>query len=163
MIKEIEKKILTLKEAVEIRKELRRKKETVAITNGCFDILHKGHLSYLYKISKLGSKLIVGLNSDQSVKLLKGVKRPVYNQDERAFCLSCLFFVDYVVIFNEIRCVNFLQEIEPDIYAKGEDYSLDTLNKEERTALEHVGAKIEFIPLLKEYSTTKLIEKIKFL
>ncbi len=161
MQERINKKIVSLESAVQLRVQFRKKHFKTVVTNGCFDILHKGHLSYLHEAKRHGDKLIVGINSDLSVKKLKGNGRPIYSQEDRCFCLACLEFVDLVVLFNDVRCINFLSTIKPDIYIKGQDYSLDTIDTGERRALEKIGSKIEFIPLLKGYSTSGIINKIK--
>ena len=139
--------------------QLKEKGNKVVFTNGCFDILHIGHVRYLKASSKCGDVLIVGLNSDSSVKRLKGETRPINNELDRAELLSELGFVDYVVIFEEDTPINLLKEIEPDIYTKGADYTIETL-PEAQTVLSY-GGKIEFITLVEGKSTTNVIKKIE--
>lgn len=123
-------------------------------TNGCFDILHRGHLEYLQESAYWGDRLIVGINSDASVRKLKGNSRPVNNQDDRKYALECLEFVDRVYIFDEPTPWNLIKYIRPDIITKGSDY----------IASDVVGsdlARIKIIPLVQGYSTTNLIERIQ--
>jgi D-beta-D-heptose 7-phosphate kinase/D-beta-D-heptose 1-phosphate adenosyltransferase len=123
-------------------------------TNGCFDILHRGHLEYLQESAYWGDRLIVGINSDASVRKLKGNSRPVNNQNDRKYALECLEFVDRVYIFDEPTPWNLIKYIRPDIITKGSDY----------IASDVVGsdlARIKIIPLVQGYSTTNLIERIQ--
>lgn len=130
----------------------------IVFTNGCFDILHPGHLDYLIKAKGFGDILIVGLNSDISVKRLKGTSRPILNEQDRAFMLSCLEAVDAVVIFSENTPIKTIEAIKPDIHVKGGDYKEDDLP--EAKTVKNNGGKIEIVPFLKGYSTTKIIDKI---
>jgi rfaE bifunctional protein nucleotidyltransferase chain/domain len=130
------------------------------MTNGCFDLLHTGHLYFLQEARKLGDCLIVALNSDASVRQLKGPQRPVIGEKERAYALAALSCVDYVVIFRAANLVKEIQTLQPDIYTKAGDYSLDRLHAGERAALEKCNAQIRFLPFLKGFSTTSLIGKI---
>lgn len=138
---------------------LKKEGKTTVFTNGCFDILHIGHVRYLKESARHGDILIVGLNSDLSVKRLKGDSRPINNEQDRAELLSELCFVDYVVIFEEDTPENLLNEIKPNIYTKGADYTLDTL-PEAKTVLKN-GGKVEFINLVEGKSTTNVIKKIE--
>ncbi len=153
-------KWLTLEQCVAERKKLKADKKILVLTNGCFDLLHPGHLSYLKAAAELGDELWVGLNSDASTSALKGPSRPVMNETERAYMLGGLDCVSRIFVFHEPRLTREILAIEPDIYTKAGDYTLETLNKEERAALENTGAKIRFLPFLEGYSTTKLIQKI---
>jgi glycerol-3-phosphate cytidylyltransferase len=128
-------------------------------TNGCFDILHPGHIDYLSRAKKLGDILIVGLNSDLSVKKLKGCGRPVNNQKDRAIMLSSLKSVDFVVIFYEEDPRELLENLKPDIHVKGGDYKVEDL-VEAQTVFSY-GGEVKIVPFLEGYSTTKVIEKIK--
>lgn len=139
--------------------ELKKQNKKIVMTNGCFDILHAGHVRYLKESKKFGDILVVGLNSDSSVKALKGPSRPINGELDRAEVLSGLESVDYVVLFDEISPAKLLEEIKPDIYTKGADYTVDTL-PEAKTVLAY-GGKIEFIKLVEGRSTTKIIDKIK--
>lgn len=150
-------KILKQEEILKTIEKLKNENKTIVFTNGCFDILHVGHVRYLKESAKYGDILIVGLNSDSSVKKLKGESRPINNENDRAEILSALYFVDYIVIFNENTPENLLDEIKPDIYTKGADYTIETL-PEAKTVLKN-GGKVEFINLVEGKSTTNIIKK----
>jgi D-beta-D-heptose 7-phosphate kinase/D-beta-D-heptose 1-phosphate adenosyltransferase len=135
-------------------KDVRSVKPKVVFTNGCFDILHAGHIELLRKSKKLGDKLIVGLNSDSSVAGLKGPGRPINGEDDRADALRSLKWVDQVVLFDEPTPIQLIREIKPDIITKGGDYAPE----------EVVGnniAEVVIIPTLEGYSTTNIIQKVK--
>lgn len=138
---------------------LRKQGKTIVVTNGCFDILHAGHVRYLKKSKEFGDVLIVGLNSDKSVKIIKGPKRPINNEQDRAEVLCALSSVDYVILFDEPSPRDLLEVIKPNIYTKGADYSLKTL-PEADVVLKNNGW-VEFIELVEGRSTTKIIDKIK--
>lgn len=142
-----------------IIKKLKSENKKIVFTNGCFDILHAGHVRYLKESKKFGDILIVGLNSDVSVKKLKGDSRPINPEMDRAEVLAGLEAVSYIVLFDETSPVKLLEEIKPDIYTKGADYTVETL-PEAKTVLSY-GGKIEFIKFLEGRSTTKIIDKIK--
>ena len=133
--------------------------KTVVTTNGCFDILHVGHVRYLEKTKTFGDYLIVLLNSDKSVKSIKGPSRPVNNEMDRAEILSALRCVDYVVLFDEDSPRNLLDEMKPDVYTKGVDYTMETLP--EADIMKKNGTRVEFIDFVEGKSTTKTIEKMK--
>ena len=133
--------------------------KTVVTTNGCFDILHVGHVRYLEKTKTFGDYLIVLLNSDKSVKSIKGPSRPVNNEMDRAEILSALRCVDYVVLFDEDSPRNLLDEMKPDVYTKGADYTMETLP--EADIMKKNGTRVEFIDFVAGKSTTKTIEKMK--
>lgn len=139
--------------------KLKKENKKVVFTNGCFDILHIGHVRYLKESAKCGDILVIGLNSDNSVKRLKGETRPINNELDRAELLSELGFVDYVVIFEENTPEKLLDEIKPNIYTKGADYTLETL-PEAKTVLKN-GGRVEFINLVEGKSTTNVIKKIE--
>ena len=153
-------KILTLDQLRAESRRLRAEGNRVAATNGCFDILHVGHVHYLAAARKLGDVLVVGLNGDDSVCQLKGEGRPVNRERDRAEVLAALESVDYVTIFPEKRAANFLRAAQPAVYAKGGDYTTDTLDPEERAVLEQFGTRIEIIPFEKGYSTSELLTRI---
>ncbi len=153
-------KLHSLEETIEIRHQLKLNNKTLVLTNGCFDLLHPGHISYLIEAKKLGDYLMIALNSDESVNKLKGPHRPVQNEIERAYAIAALYFVDGIFIFNSERLTEEIKQIKPDIYTKAGDYTVDSLNSEERQALDDVYAKIKILPFLKGYSTTLLIKKI---
>ena len=144
----------------EWRKAVRASGKKLVVTNGCFDILHLGHVSYLESARNLGDALLVGVNGDEAARQLKGAGRPVNSEADRAAVLAALASVDGVCIFAEKTAVKFLSAAQPDIYAKGGDYTLDTLNQDERRAVESAGGKIVIIPLVPGKSTTALLEKI---
>ncbi len=129
----------------------------IVATNGCFDILHIGHVRLLKYAKSLGDWLIVGLNSDKSIKQIKGNSRPINNQDIRKEILLSLKFIDEVIIFNEPNCVDFLKKIKPQIYVKGGDYDLSKMNQEEYKYLKSIRAEIKFFDYIKGYSTTNII------
>lgn len=151
--------VISRKEILNITNNIKKQGKITVFTNGCFDILHIGHVRYLKESAKCGDILIIGLNSDSSVKRLKGEARPINNEFDRAELLSELGFVDYVVIFEEDSPVNLLNEIKPDIYTKGADYTIETL-PEAKTVIKN-GGKIEFISLVEGKSTTNVIKKIE--
>lgn len=153
-------KIKTLEELKAIKDDDKMEGKKFIWTNGCFDLLHPGHIDYLKKAKKLGDYLVVGLNSDSSVKQLKGEGRPIIPERERAEVLSSLECVDYVVIFPELRVSNCLKELEPDIFVKAGDYSLSIMDQGERKIIEGYGGSFEFIPITKKFSTTEIIKKI---
>lgn len=154
-------KLYSLVEAVGRREQLRAAGRRVVLTNGVFDLLHTGHLHYLQQARGLGEALFIALNSDASVKQLKGPLRPVQCEAERAYALGALACVDGVVIFREKRLTKEILSLRPDVYVKAGDYTLEKLDPEERAALQQVGARIEFLPFLPGFSTTALIAKIK--
>jgi D-glycero-beta-D-manno-heptose 1-phosphate adenylyltransferase len=131
--------------------------KNIVLTNGCFDLLHVGHVRYLTAAKELGDILVVGLNGDDSVRELKGAGRPINSEGDRAELLSALEMVDQVIIFPEKRATRLIRELRPDIYAKGGDYTVESLDAEESTALKEVGARVEILPLIPGKSTTNLI------
>ena len=139
--------------------DLRLNHKTIVTTNGCFDILHVGHVRYLQQAKSFGDVLIVALNSDKSVKKIKGESRPINNENDRAEVLSALKSVDYVVLFDEESPINLLLHIKPDVHTKGADYTMETLP--EAKGITEAGGRIEFIPFVKGKSTTAVIEKMK--
>ena len=153
-------KILSLDQLRAESRRLRVEGKRVVATNGCFDILHVGHVRYLAAARKLGDVLVVGLNGDDSVRQLKGANRPVNRERDRAEVLAALESVDYVTIFLEKRATDFLRAAQPAVYAKGGDYTTDTLDPEERAILGEFGTKIELIPFAKGYSTSELLTRI---
>jgi D-glycero-beta-D-manno-heptose 1-phosphate adenylyltransferase len=132
--------------------------KTIVFTNGCFDILHAGHVRILAAAKQLGDILVVGVNGDASVRELKGEGRPLNPQEDRAEVIAGLEAVDYVIIFAEKRVDNLLRQVRPRVYAKGGDYTIDSLDPAEVTALKEIDAKIEILPLVPGKSTSKLVE-----
>lgn len=163
----IEHKIVDLTSAVSRAQMWRLKDNKIVFTNGCFDILHQGHVSYLAGAAQLGSKFIVGLNSDNSIKQLgKGDNRPVNNQDSRAFVLAALGFIDMVVIYDETTPLEVIKALQPNVLAKGADYDTNETDESSKTYIvgskevKSNGGEVVAIPLVEGFSTTKIIEKI---
>jgi rfaE bifunctional protein nucleotidyltransferase chain/domain len=153
-------KIVGLEELSEHSKQLRAAGKKLVVTNGCFDLLHVGHVRYLQAARALGDLLAVGLNGDRSVRELKGKGRPIIAERDRAEILAALRCVDLVTIFPEVRATQFIAASHPAIYVKGGDYSPETLNEEERALLKEISAEIRFIPFEAGYSTSRLLEQI---
>jgi D-glycero-beta-D-manno-heptose 1-phosphate adenylyltransferase len=153
-------KILKLEEVIAFREGLRKRGRRVVATNGCFDLLHVGHLRYLTEARALGDFLWVGLNGDASVGELKGPGRPLVPETDRAELLAAWRVVDAVTIFPEMRATSFLRVVQPDIYAKGGDYTVDSLNPEEAAVLRACSASIEIVRLVPGKSTTSLVKKM---
>ena len=151
-------KIVPQEEIVNIVRAGQKEGKTFVATNGCFDILHVGHARYLQKTKKLADFSIVMLNSDKSVKLIKGESRPINNQEDRAELLTALSCVDYVVLFEERSPAELLEKIKPNVYTKGADYTLETLP--EREIVERNNIRVEFIDFVQGKSTTNIINKI---
>ena len=151
--------ILTSVEFKNIRSDLKKENKALVFTNGCFDILHKGHAVYLNQARSLGDVLIVGVNSDRSVKVLKGDSRPVNNENDRAFLLDNLKSVDYVIIFDEDTPYNLIKDIVPDYLVKGGDW------KEEDIVgwdiVKSAGGKVMSLDYVDNYSTTNTLKKLK--
>lgn len=157
-------KLMTLRKAAAVRQALRRARRKLVLTNGVFDLLHPGHTAHLAQARKLAGprgRLFVALNSDRSVKQLKGPQRPILDEESRAYNLAQLESVDGIVIFSRRRLTREIQTLQPDIYVKAGDYSLATLDPDERAALDKSGARIAFLPFVAGFSTTALIAKIK--
>ncbi len=142
------------------RKNFRATGKKLVVTNGCFDVLHLGHVTYLENARHFGGALLVGVNGDAATRQLKGAGRPVNSEGDRAGVLAALASVDGVCIFAEATATKFLAAAQPDIYVKGGDYTLDTLNQDERRAVESAGGKIVLVPFVPGKSTTALLEKI---
>ena len=138
---------------------LRRGGKKIVFTNGCFDILHAGHVRYLAAARALGDCLVLGLNTDASVRRIKGPERPINSEEDRAEVADALKAVDYVVLFDEPTAEQVIGKVRPDIYVKGGDYTLDTLP--EAKIVQSYGGRVEFIALVAGRSTTNVIEKIK--
>lgn len=132
----------------------------LVVTNGCFDLLHPGHVTYLEQARALGDLLLVGVNSDAAVRQLKGPDRPVNCESDRATVLAALASVDAVFVFNEKSAAQFLTAARPDIYVKGGDYTLESINQEERRIVEEAGGRVVILPLVPGKSTTALLAKI---
>lgn len=141
-----------------IREKLREEKKKVVFTNGCFDILHAGHVDYLTKAKEFGDILIVAVNSDESIRRIKGESRPVVNEMERAFIIGNLKAVDFVAIFNEDTPHEIIEKLIPDVLVKGADWSIENIVG--RDVVESNGGKVETINFVADQSTSKIIEKI---
>ncbi len=144
---------------IEIVNEHKRWKKRIVFTNGCFDIIHRGHVEYLRESRALGDILIVGLNTDDSVKRLKGAARPVISQEDRAVVVSEMKSVDYVVLFYEDTPYNLIDEIHPNILVKGGDYQIADIVGAD--IVKKIGGMVVSIPFIEGFSTTELIERIK--
>ena len=152
-------RVVEADELARLRDEMDAAGRRLVFTNGCFDLLHAGHVRYLRQARALGDALAVGLNSDRSVRELKGPGRPLNPQDDRAEVLCALGCVDYVVVFDDQRATGVLRAVRPHVYAKGGDYTPETLDAGERTALHEAGAAIRILPLVPGRSTTALLER----
>jgi rfaE bifunctional protein nucleotidyltransferase chain/domain len=152
-------KIIDYDQIKNIVDQLKADGKTIVFTNGCFDILHVGHVRYLQAARELGDCLILGLNSDQSVRILKGPTRPINNQDDRAEVLSALSAVDYVVIFEEPTAENLIAQIKPAIYVKGGDYNIKDLP--ESAIVSQYGGQTILIPEVPGKSSSNIIKKIQ--
>lgn len=150
--------LIDRKDAAQVLQDLRRQNKKIIFTNGCFDIIHAGHVRYLTAAKNFGDILIVGLNTDESVRRLKGNSRPINNQNDRAEVLLGLKAVDYVIFFGEQTAEALIAEIKPDIYVKGGDYTLETLP--EAKIVQKYGGRVEFVNLVAGKSTTNIVEKI---
>ncbi|MGN0192473.1 MAG: D-glycero-beta-D-manno-heptose 1-phosphate adenylyltransferase [Candidatus Gastranaerophilaceae bacterium] len=152
-------KLVSKTQLSQILTKLRNEKKTIVMTNGCFDILHVGHVRYLQKTKTFADVLILALNSDKSVRAIKGEGRPINNENDRAEVLSALECVDYVVLFDENSPAELLKFVKPDVYTKGADYTLETLP--ETKVVQGFGGRIEFIDFVEGKSTTNVIAQIK--
>ena len=164
----IEHKIIDVSAVNQRVKMWKLKNNKVVFTNGCFDILHKGHVSYLAQAAELGTKLIVGLNSDDSVKRQgKGDDRPINDEASRAFVLAALGYIDMVVIYDDNTPLELIKIVEPAVLAKGADYDANESNENAKTFIvgskevKQLGGEVVAIPLVEGFSTTSIIEKIR--
>ncbi|HEY0789981.1 MAG TPA: adenylyltransferase/cytidyltransferase family protein [Chthoniobacterales bacterium] len=151
-------KIVSRDQTAQVRKAYAGR--VLVFTNGCFDVLHVGHVRYLQGARRLGDVLVVGLNGDASVRALKGPTRPVNSESVRAEVLAALAAVDHVITFAELRAIPLLREVRPDVYVKGGDYTLDTLDREEVNTLRQLGTRIELLPMVPGFSTTTLLQRM---
>ncbi len=154
-------KILTLAELAQRAEEIRAQGRELVLTNGCFDLLHVGHVRYLQQAAELGDSLAVAVNGDESVRALKGPGRPLNGADDRAEVLAALESVNFVTIFPAVRATAVIEAVRPAIYVKGGDYTLESLDPEEVAALKKAGAEIKTLPLVPGKSTTRLIERLQ--
>jgi rfaE bifunctional protein nucleotidyltransferase chain/domain len=144
-----------------IADSLREQGRKLVLTNGCFDLLHVGHVRYLEAARALGDALAVAINGDDSVHVLKGEGRPLNSESDRAEIVAALESVDYVVLFPEVRVTRLIEKVRPSIYVKGGDYTPATLHPEEHAALERIGTEIRILPFEPGHSTSGLIERMK--
>jgi rfaE bifunctional protein nucleotidyltransferase chain/domain len=151
--------ILSLDELAREADRLRAAGRRLVLTNGCFDLVHAGHVDYLERARALGDALVVALNSDRSVRELKGPTRPVNPEQDRARVVSALRAVDYVVIFDSLRVTDVIRAVRPALYAKGGDYTVETLDPGERAALAEAGTEIHILPLVPGRSTTAILAR----
>ncbi|HEY8669659.1 MAG TPA: adenylyltransferase/cytidyltransferase family protein [Terriglobales bacterium] len=153
-------KIVLLEELAQRAEEIRQQQRMLVLTNGCFDLLHVGHIRYLERARELGDFLAVAINGDESVRALKGEGRPITPEAERAEVLGALACVDLVTIFHEPRATSVIEAVRPAIYVKGGDYTAESLNPEEIAALKRVGAEIKILPLVPGKSTSGLLQRL---
>jgi rfaE bifunctional protein nucleotidyltransferase chain/domain len=152
-------KVKTIEQAVEIAAQTKSAGETVVLTNGCFDLLHVGHIRYLEAAHEEGDVLIVALNSDESVRNLKGPSRPVMGENERAELLSALSCVDHVVIFGDATVDRVIEQIRPTVHAKGTDYTEESVP--ERETIARVGGRVAIVGDPKDHSTKDFLKRIR--
>ena len=153
-------KILTPATLLSWRDQMRRTGKRVVATNGCFDLLHAGHVTYLEAARNQGDALLVGINSDATVRQLKGPGRPVTSESDRALVIAALESVDGVFVFREPDATKFLDEVKPDVYVKGGDYTIETINQDERRMVESFGGKVVLLGHVPGKSTTALLQKM---
>lgn len=151
-------KFIKKEELQDVLRNIKAQGKTLVTTNGCFDVIHIGHVKYLQKSRSFGDVLMILLNSDKSVRNIKGPSRPINNEVDRAELLCALSCVDYVVLFDENSPAELLKEIKPDIHTKGQDYTIETLP--EAKIITDNGGKIEFIEFVQGKSTTSILEKM---
>ena len=153
-------KLKTAGELAVIRSQMDARGQKLVLTNGCFDLLHAGHVRYLQAARALGEALVVALNGDDSIRILKGPKRPINEERDRAEVLAGLACVDFVTIFQDPRVTEVIAKVKPHFYAKGGDYSVESLDPDERKALETAGAQIKILPLVPGKSTSGLLDRM---
>ena len=154
----IQNKIYKLSELKLIVNQWKMLSKKVVFTNGCFDIIHRGHNTYLLEAAAFGNKLIVAVNSDESVRKLKGNNRPIVDEYSRAFNLACHTYIDAVILFDEDTPLNLINEFQPDVLIKGGDYTIETIVGAQEVL--SYGGQVEIIPFLEGYSSTNIIDKI---
>ena len=151
-------RVVSFKSLAAIRKRLKKARKKVVFTNGCFDILHRGHVEYLSNAKSLGDVLIVGVNNDASVKRIKGDGRPIVEEEDRAHVVAALASVDYVCLFGEDTPYEIIRALVPDVLVKGADWPLEKVVGKD--VVEKAGGKVKTIKFLSDRSTTRIIEKI---
>ena len=158
ILSQIESKIVSLPDVAKFVSTLKADGQKIVFTNGCFDVLHYGHVCYLSKAKDLGDKLIVGLNSDASVRRLKGETRPINGQKERATLLAAFSFIDAIVVFDEDTPENLIKKVKPDFLVKGGDYTFETIVGAEFVS--SYGGKVITIPFVENFSSTSIIKRL---
>jgi rfaE bifunctional protein nucleotidyltransferase chain/domain len=153
-------KLKTADELAAIREQMQARGQRLVLTNGCFDLLHVGHVRYLQQARALGDALVVAVNGDESVRALKGPTRPINSETDRAEVLAGLGCVDFVTIFPAVRVTDVITRIRPQVYAKGGDYTVDSLDASEREALQAAGSEIQILSLVPGKSTTSIVQKL---
>lgn len=154
----IQQKIYTLDNLVRLANQWHMLSKKIVFTNGCFDIMHQGHNTYLLQAAEFGNKMIVAVNTDYSVKKLKGEKRPIIDQNSRAFNLACQTYVDAVILFDEDTPLDLILKLKPDVLVKGGDYTIETIVG--ANEVKQYGGEVKIIPFLEGYSSTAVINKI---
>jgi rfaE bifunctional protein nucleotidyltransferase chain/domain len=158
-LEQIQSKILGQTELLRKVNQWRLMGRRIVFTNGCFDLLHRGHLTYLLQAAEAGNRLIIGLNDDASVQRLKGPSRPILDQETRSLALASLTFVDAVTLFSDDTPLDLIEAVQPDVLVKGGDYSADTVVGSAEVVAR--GGQVTIIPFIEGYSTTSIIEKIR--
>jgi len=158
-LNKINSKIYTLEDLQTQVESWKKSGEKVVFTNGCFDIVHRGHIEVLARTADLGTKFIIGLNSDSSIQKLKGEDRPIIDEQSRAILLAALSFVDAVVLFSEDTPINLISTLVPDVLAKGGDYEIETIVGHE--IVQNNGGQVKLVPFVDGFSSTTIIDKIK--
>lgn len=154
---------MSISRAKKWRNSLVTGQKRLVVTNGCFDLLHRGHIEYLNLARQYGDVLLVAVNDDHSVRILKGSERPVFKECDRLYLLASLEAIDAVVLFSGSRASGVFLTLKPDVYVKGGDYTEETLDREEYETLKQIGCTIKFLKFIKGYSTSTIITKIKTL
>lgn len=155
-----ERLVTNLSGAFEARKLAKEEGLSVVLTNGCFDLVHPGHIRFLHEASELGDLLFVGVNNDETIQRMKGDGRPIIGEFDRAYCVAALGCVDVAFIFDTYDFIPPIHTLVPDVYVKGGDYTIDSIVQEERKVLEELEVQIKILPLIKGASTTNLLESI---
>ena len=158
-LKKIQNKIFSLANLTPKVDEWKKSGEKIVFTNGCFDLIHRGHIEVLAQSAHLGDKLIIGLNSDSSIKNLKGKYRPIIDENSRALLLAAISFVDAVILFSEETPLNLINNLKPDILAKGGDYEINTIIGNE--IVRKNGGEVVLVPFIDGFSSTNIIDKIQ--
>ena len=157
-LEDFNKKILTTLDSKKLIARWKRENQKIIFTNGCFDIFHYGHLHILYQSKRLGDKLIVGLNDDESIRSIKGIQRPIHNQKQRSAILSAISFVDLIIIFSEKTPIKLIKTIKPCVITKGSDYKVSEVVGGDEVI--NWGGRVTLITLIKDLSSTRILKEI---